>query len=204
MNIFGPKVLETIQSKYSGLLEVRSFDRSIYVTTGGLTQSGGLIKDIWEPVLKTLKPPNNRSWLILGLATGTAAKIIFRKYRPAQIIGVEIDPVMIAIGKKYFDLDQIPNLKILNIDAKDYLLKTKDRFDFVLVDLYLGDQCPRFVYSKRFLEKLKKVGKLVIINHLVYDDTKRHDAEKLIKLLSPIFKNVRLQRILTNVLIICE
>ena len=199
-SVFRPKVISEFKSRYSGQIQVKQDGTNRYVSVGNLTQSWGLVRDIWQPIIKKFGK-KDKSWLILGLAAGTVAKLI---PQPAKITGVEIDPVMLEIGRKYFDLDKIPNLKILNIDAKDYLLKTKDKFDFVLVDLYLGDQCPRFVYSKRFLEKLKKVGKLVIINHLVYDDIKRHGAEKLVKLLSPIFKNVRLQRILTNMLIICE
>ena len=199
-SVFRPKVISEFKSRYSGKIQVKQDGTNRYVSVGNLTQSWGLVRDIWQPIIKKFGK-KDKSWLILGLAAGTVAKLI---PQPAKITGVEIDPVMLEIGRKYFDLDKIPNLKILNIDAKDYLLKTKDKFDFVLVDLYLGDQCPRFVYSKRFLEKLKKVGKLVIINHLVYDDTKRRSAEKLIKLLSPRFKNIRLQRILTNVLIICE
>ena len=199
-SVFRPKVISEFKSRYSGQIQVKQDGTNRYVSVGNLTQSWGLVRDIWQPIIKKFGK-KDKSWLILGLAAGTVAKLI---PQPAKITGVEIDPVMLEIGRKYFDLDKIPNLKILNIDAKDYLLKTKDKFDFVLVDLYLGDQCPRFVYSKRFLEKLKKVGKLVIINHLVYDDTKRRSAEKLIKLLSPRFKNIRLRRILTYVLIICE
>ena len=94
---------------------------------------------------------------------------------------MEIDPVMLRIGRQYFDLDKIPNLKILNLDAKSYLLKTKDKFNVILIDLYLGDQVPEFVYSPKFLEKLGQLGQLVIFNHLFYDDAKRQKAEELIK-----------------------
>ena len=121
-----------------------------------------------------------------------------------RISGIEIDPVMIDIGRRYFDLDKIPNLKIINADANSWLPTTSPYFDYILVDLYLGDKVPDFVHTKKFLNKIRKFSKVAVFNHLVYDDTKRRSAEKLIKLLSPRFKNIRLQRILTNVLIICE
>lgn len=198
--MFGPKVIEEFNSKYSGKIQVRQGWGYKYVTTGNLTQSGGVVADIWKPVIKKFAL-KNKTWLILGLATGTVAKLI---PQPSQITGVEIDPLMLQIGKKYFGLDKITHLKILNVNAKDYVLKTKDQFDFVLVDLYFGDQVPEFVYSPKFLKKLKKVGKMVIINHLFFDEDKRHKAGELVKKLDSIFKNIHLLRVLTNTLIICS
>lgn len=200
--IFGSKILEKFQSKYSGELVVKKEFLDIYVSTGILTQSGGLIKDIWDPTLKKIKPLKNKSWLILGLATGTVAKIISQKYQPLKIIGVEIDPVMLDIGRKYFKLDEIPNLEIVNHDAREYVSDLE--FDYILVDLYLGDQPPKFLYSEKFLNKLNKLGKLVIINHLFYDQQKKEMAEKLIESLKKYFKDIRLSRVITNVMIICS
>lgn len=198
--MWGPKVIDEFDSKYSGKIQVRQAWGYKYVATGNLTQSGGVVADIWRPFLKKVSPFEAK-WLILGLGAGTAAKLI---PQPAQITGIEIDPVMIEIGKKYFDLDKIPNLKILNIDAKDYLPKTKDRFDFILVDLYLGDQPPSFLYSSKFLNKLAKLGKLVIINHLFYDEDKKRKAQALITSLNKYFQNIKLNHVLTNLMIICE
>jgi len=181
--MFGPKVIAEYDSKYSGKLFVKSDWGNKYVTTGYLTQSGGLINDLWNPILKKLSMNHElktMNCLILGLATGTVAKIINKKFKNAEMVGVEIDPVMIDIGKKYFDLDKIKNLKILNLDAKRYTLNAKEQFDLILVDLYLGDQPPGFLYSPKFLKELKKLGKLVIINHLFYDEDKKKAAQELI------------------------
>lgn len=202
-NMFGPKVIAEYDSKYSGKLFVKNDWGNKYVTTGYLTQSGGLINDLWSPVIKNLKFKNSNC-LILGLATGTVAKLINKKFKGAKIVGVEIDPVMIDIGKKYFDLDKIPNLEILNQDAKRYTLNAKERFDLILVDLYLGDQPPSFLYSPVFLNKLAKLGKLVIINHLFYDEDKKSKAQALITSLSKYFQNIKLNHVLTNLMIICE
>lgn len=136
--------------------------------------------------------------LILGLATGTLAKLINKKFKNAKLTGMEIDPAMIAIGKKYFDLDKIPNLKIVNKDAKNFV----GNFDVIFVDLYLGDKPPEFLYTDVFLKKLAKSGKTVVINHLFYDKDKKARAEYLIGKMSRYFKDIGLQRVLTNVIII--
>ncbi len=199
-SIFKPKVISEFKSLYNGQIQVKQDGTNRYVSVGNLTQSGGVVADVWRPILKKFSPFEAK-WLILGLGAGTVAKLI---PQPARITGVEIDPVMLAIGRKYFGLDKIPNLKILNIDAKDYLLKTNDQFDFVLVDLYLGDQCRTFVYTPRFLKDIKQLGHVAIFNHLFYDDAKHRKAEELVKKLKAIFPDIRLHRVLTNLMIICE
>jgi len=198
-----PKVLEEVDSKYSGRIRVVSNFSSRYLATGPLTQSGGLVKDVWDPVLKKFGR-KNKSWLILGLAGGTIAKIISGRLSPTGITGIEIDPLMIKLGKKYLELGKIPGLKIIIADAKDYLTTVIDHYDYILIDMYLGDRLPEFVYDVKFLKKLRQLGKLVIFNHLFYDDSKRQKAGELVTGLKDIFPKIFLMRKLTNLLIICE
>lgn len=196
-------IIEEFKSGYSKRLIVKKawdFGWHTYVTTGVLTQSGGLINDIWRPIVSSIKYQVS-SALILGLATGTVAKIINKKFKDAKIIGVEIDPAMIAIGKKYFDLDKIPNLEIVIKDANKYKF---EKVDLVLVDLYLGDTPPGFMYTDKFLKKIKRTCKIAVFNHLFYDSHKKAKAEELIKKLGKYFQNIKLQRVLTNIMIICE
>lgn len=195
-------IVEEFKSKYSKRLIVKKiwdWGWHYYVTTGVLTQSGGLIYDLWKPLISNLQSPIS-SCLILGLATGTLASIIAKKYKGVKVTGVEIDPVMIEIGKKYFVLDQIPNLKIVNKNAKEF----SGHYDVIFVDLYIGDQPPKFIYTDKFLRKIKKASKSAIFNHLFYDSKKKEKAEMLIKRLGKYYKNIKLQRVLTNVMIICE
>lgn len=192
--MFGTKVLEKFDSKYSGEVKVMQAWGYKYVATGFWTQSGGIIKELWQPVFKKVKFEKNKTWSILGLSTGTVAKLL---PSPAKIFGVEIDPIMIEIGKKYFDLNKIPNLEIICADAQKY----HPPADITLVDLYYGDQMPSFVYSDKFLKYLKN---LVIINHLYYTPDQKQNAEKLVKKLEKIFTQVELLRSLTNLLIICS
>ena len=206
-----PKVLEEAHSKYSGLLKVISGFGYKYISTGPLTQTGGIVKDVWEPVLKKYGE-TRKSWLILGLAGGTIAKIVSERFSPIEIVGVEIDPVMIQLGRKYLDLDKIAHLKVEVTDAKQYVHnlslkptpKSGSHFDYILVDMYLGDQLPSFVYDPKFLQKLKSSGSIVIFNHLFYDAPKKTLAHSLIEQLKTVFSDIQLSRQLTNLLIVCK
>lgn len=59
--------------------------------------------------------------LILGLGGGTEIHLISHQYPNTQFSAVEIDPEIIKLAKRYFDVDKIPNLEIVNEDAFEYL-----------------------------------------------------------------------------------
>lgn len=192
--MFGPKVLGEYTSKYSGKLTVNQVWPERYVSTGYWTQTGGIIKDVWRPVFKKLHPPKHKTWLVLGLAAGTVCRLI---PDPAKIVGVEIDPVMLDIGKKYFSLSKIKNLEIVNSDTQKYLKTHKFIFDYVLVDMYFGDQIPKFVYTAPF------PGKFVVFNHLFYSNIQKHRALSFVEKLKTRYSRVQTVRSITNLLIIC-
>ena len=100
-SIFSPQVIYEAQSQFCGSIQVVRTGNSVYVSTGGLTQSGGLVKNVWESVFKKISKTYNltsKSWLILGLGAGTAAQMISGRFQPKKITGVEIDPVIHGIG----------------------------------------------------------------------------------------------------------
>ena len=206
--LFKPVLLEEVYSKYSGNLKVYRGYGSVYVTTDGLTQSGGLIRDLWQSTFKKISPHQQRSWLVLGLAMGTVAQLIAKKYHPTAITGVDIDKTMLNLGRKYHNLHAIPNLTIINSDAQVYLKqKLYQKYDYILVDMYLGDQLPAFIYTDAFVSALRThltPDGIVVFNHLFYDDVKKKRAEELVYTVQKHFSQVVLHRALTNLLILCS
>lgn len=202
-NPFSPKIIASRQSKFSGQVNVCSDFGFKYISTGQLTQSGSLVKEVWEGVLKKTGRKNSR-WLVLGLCGGTIPALIAKKYAPTRLVGVEIDPVMVELGKVYLKLDQIAKLEIVLADANKYMATTKDEFDYILVDTYCGDQLPKFVYSQTFIKCLKAHGQTIIFNHLFYDDAKKFAAQSLVSTLQKFFPNIALTHKLTNLLITCS
>jgi spermidine synthase len=199
--MIGTKVLEERESKYNGHIKVsRSLGFGTYIQANGLTQSGGIVGVIWKPTLKKIKKqkPNITNCLILGLGGGTAAKYVRLFWPEAKITGVEIDPVMIELGKKYLGLDQI-ELKIKLTDAYDF---DSMGYDLVIVDLYNGDEFPKKFEETTFLEKIAK-NSLVVINRTYYGD-KRPDAVRFGLKLEKIFNKVEYFYPEANLMFICE
>ncbi len=199
------------------------------MSAGGLLQSGGVVANIWRKGIKIVASsqlPVARV-LILGLGCGTAAKLVSNKWPKAKIIGVEIDPVVIKLGKKYFNLDQIPNLKIICGEAIEYVASCQlpvankrskhsgrwplaagrwQLFNLILVDLYLGEKIPQKAESLTFLKNLKRaIGKdgIVIFNRLFWGKHKKR-AEEFVKKVEKVFTEVKLARTVANLLVICR
>ena len=176
--MLGTKVLEERTSKYNGKLRVvRTLGMGTYIQAEGLTQSGGIVTSIWKSTLKKLRTEEIKNCLILGLGGGTVAKIIKKYWPEAKITGVEIDPIMIELGKKYLGLEVD---KLIIEDARKFKI---GKYDLVIVDTYLGDK-----YVDLLSENLKK-SKLVIFNRLYYGD-KRPEAVRFGRKLEKIFFNV--------------
>lgn len=117
---FGYSVLETTQSSFNGRILVEEDllgHRRLVV--GGLTQSGKKVENLWKDAFVGFRICDLRfkSCLILGLGAGSAARLISMFYPKVKITGVEIDPEIIAFGKKYFELGRIPNLEVKIADA---------------------------------------------------------------------------------------
>lgn len=169
-----PRTVYKTESKISGEVEVKEQIGNYTLHVGGLIQSGGIIEGIWKKALKILQYSNGpifQNVLVLGLGGGTVVQLIKAHYPKAKITGIEIDPEIIKIGKKFFGLEKTENLKIINADAIKWAAGFQDsKFDLILVDLYIGGNFPEKVASDKFLKKLKKLlseeGR-IIFNRLI-------------------------------------
>ena len=209
-SFLGKQLIEKVNSPISG--EVRIFEvlGRPSMVVGGLEQSGAFIGGIWKKALKKLqnsKTPKLQisDVLILGLGGGTVAKLVNKFWPDAKIVGLEIDPVVIELGKKYFALDKIPNLEIITADACEWTGREKS-FDLVLVDLYVGDQVPEKAKTQEFLKRVKQLltpGGFAIFNRLFYKEKKK-ETEVFIKKLEKIFPRFSFVRTPSNLLIFVQ
>lgn len=210
-----------VYSPINGQIKVIKYFGNISLQVDNLTQSGGLLKNIWNSGLQelnnlTIKQPASpagrfNNVLVLGVGGGTVIQLIEKYFPNAKITGIEIDPEMIELGRKYLNLSENSNLKIIIADAiswvnKKYHSSNHGTFDLILVDLYIGNQSPRALINKEFLEKLKTLLSnhgIVIFNRLRNRETKE-EIDKFIKKLKTIYPEVSIKKPLVNYLIICR
>jgi spermidine synthase len=64
--------------------------------------------------------------VLVLVAGGSVIKTLVHKIKfKGKIIGVEIDPHIIAIANQYFKLDEVEQLEIVIDDAFEFVLKQK-------------------------------------------------------------------------------
>ena len=147
ISYFIPQTIYKTHSSFNGEIRVNKYWGKYSMLVGGISQSGGLVKNIWEKGISEAKKrvENIDNVLVLGLGCGTVGEIINKELPDARIIGIEIDPTVIDIGKKYFKLSHLNNLEIIIGDAEKKLDDLpNNEFDLILIDLYQGKKNPEF------------------------------------------------------------
>jgi spermidine synthase len=93
--------------------------------------------------------------LVLGVAGGSVIKTIVDEIKFKGIItGVEIDSEIIKIANKYFKLNEIEQLEIVIDDAFEFVLKTKKKYDLIIIDVFQDSTMPNFLFESFFTDRI--------------------------------------------------
>jgi spermidine synthase len=95
---------------------------------------------VWDALaagITALPRQRRRSVLLLGLGGGSAARVVRALAPRARIVGVEIDPSVVRLARRWFDLDAL-GIEVVVEDARAYLERCRRRFDAVLEDVFVG------------------------------------------------------------------
>jgi predicted membrane-bound spermidine synthase len=102
---------------------------------------------------------------IVGLAAGTTAKEVAAAFPNVQIDGIEIDPVIVEVGQKYFAMNE-PNLNIILQDGRWALSHSSKKYDIISIDAYRPPYIPPSLTTREFFQivhdHLKPDGVMVI------------------------------------------
>ena len=102
----------------------------------GSEVTGSVWDAIAAPVL-ALPEKRRKEILILGVAGGSAARVVRAIAPDAHITGVELFQDVIDAAREHFDLDAL-KLDLVIADALDFLQDDKRRFDLILEDIFVG------------------------------------------------------------------
>jgi spermidine synthase len=122
-----------------------------------------------------------RTLLDLGLAGGTIVQEFRAQKATVAITGVEIDPVVLDLGRRHFGLEGA-NLTAVEEDARTFLARTRSRFDGVAVDVFRGPHVPFHCATREFFVLVKErldAGGAVMMNVAVLSDRDRALTELL-------------------------
>ncbi len=97
-------------------------------------------RSVWDALaapLLLLPKARRRSLLLLGLGGGSVARIARALAPHARIVGVEIDPEVVRMARRWFDLDAL-DVEVVVDDANAFLARDRRHFDAILDDLFVG------------------------------------------------------------------
>lgn len=205
----GRQILEVATSPFNGeLAVVKELAWGIHITAGGITQSGGIAQDIWKTVFRRFGQSDFKKVLIVGLGGGGIAKLVSKNWPEASIVAVEIDPVIIDLGKKYLGLDKI-KVKTHLGDGYAFcesLIKKDQKFDLICIDTYVGQEFPKKFESEKFsnlVAKLLSKNGIAIFNRLYYQE-KVIQAHEFQKTLEKVFASVEAVKPEANIMFVCK
>ncbi len=127
----------------------------------------------WDALLSlpNLSPAERPRVLILGLAVGSVARgmIESRPEGALSVVGVELDPDVVDLGRQYFSLKRLGNKIEVHVeDARTYLVRGTEKFDFILLDVYANQRyVPPHLVTDEFFALAKahlNAGGLLVAN----------------------------------------
>jgi spermidine synthase len=91
-----------------------------------------------------------RSVAILGNAGGTTARALGTFYPAARVDGVELDPAVSRVGRRWFGMGENPRLTVYDEDARPFLRRIDRRYDLIVVDAYHQPYVPFYLATREF------------------------------------------------------
>jgi spermidine synthase len=122
--------------------------------------------------------------LVLGVAGGSVIKTLVDEIKfKGKITGVEIDSDIITVANKYFALDKIPQLDIVIEDAFEFVLKTKNKYDLIIIDVFQDTTMPNFLFETFFINRvcfLLRSRGFILFNTMLLNETQNIRNQKYV------------------------
>ncbi|WP_313807454.1 fused MFS/spermidine synthase [Flavobacterium sp.] len=112
--------------------------------------------------------------LVLGVAGGSVIKTLVDEIKfKGKITGVELDAKVIEIANQYFQLNEIPNLEIVIDDAFEYVLRTREKYDLIIIDIFQDTKMPNFLFEDFFINRINfllKINGFILFNTMTLNE----------------------------------
>lgn len=122
--------------------------------------------------------------LVLGVAGGSVIKTLVEEIKfKGKITGVEIDPEIINIADAYFQLNEVKNLTIIIDDAFEYVLKTRKKYDLIIIDVFQDTTMPNFLFEPFFTNRvctLLKSRGFILFNTMLLNEKQNQRNRKYV------------------------
>ncbi len=177
-----PVKIHQKKSVYSKNLEVTWNNGYLVLDSENTNYSYGSLQRVLKKGLKYIgydRIRNFQSVLVLGVAGGSVIETLKKEIKfEGQITGVEIDPVVVELAKKYFGLGKYNNVSIVIDDAFEFVLKSKEKYDLIIIDIFQDTTMPNFLFEDFFINRINfllKVNGFILFNTMILN---KNDSER--------------------------
>lgn len=158
LSYFLPKIIYKTSSKVNETLEVSYINGKLVLDSKNSNYSYGNLQKVLKKGLQKIgKEQINQfqNTLILGLGAGCVIETLIEEFNYQQrITGIELDDKVIKIAQDYFKINRFKNLDLIQYNAFDYVLETKKKFDFIIIDIFQDSKMPSFLFETFFINRI--------------------------------------------------
>jgi spermidine synthase len=151
-----PVTIKNYSSPYSGELYIRYFLGKKVLDCKHTNYSFGGLQKVLKRALELLPfNPDTKKILILGLGAGSVVATIRKQHsKTAHVTGVEIDATILQIAREEFGIVENSLTKLVQEDAIVFMANNADRYDLIIIDLFIVDTIPEAALEAPFLKQL--------------------------------------------------
>jgi spermidine synthase len=121
-----------------------------------------------------------RNLAMIGYAGGTVGRAYGSFWPQVRIQGIELDPQVTAVGRRYFGLASNPRVSVATADGRVYLETHDTRYDAIFLDAFQQPYIPFYLTTQEFWslasDRLKARGMVMAnIGRIPDDDSLARD-----------------------------
>lgn len=153
-------ITRKIKSLHNGYLELTVVNGRTVLDTNNANYSYGSLQRVLKFSLEHTDVSHAENVLLLGLGGGCVLKTLWDEFNyKGKVTAVDIDPVVITIAEKDFGILPDGKTKIICADASDFVKEDIDKFDLIIIDLFIDNIVPeKFLQQEFWKDVLKKVN----------------------------------------------
>lgn len=145
-------------SEINGTLEITYINGKKVLDTENANYSYGSLQKILEIGLTKVDLKSVENLLLLGMGGGSIIHSLRNTFEYTKnIVAVEIDPTIIKLAKDEFGVSASKNLQIIEDDAFQYVKTSKEKFQLIIIDLFIDINVPPIFLGKEFCENVSSL-----------------------------------------------
>ncbi|HVM68314.1 MAG TPA: fused MFS/spermidine synthase [Gaiellaceae bacterium] len=155
----GYEILYAKDTQYHRVAVVED-DVARYLRFDNSFQSGMFVDDPYETRfaysdylhLGLAYRPESKRVLFVGLGGGSAPKRMWRDFPALRIDAVEIDPEVVDVAYRFFELPRDDRLQVTAQDGRRFLAQNEGPWDVIALDAFYADSIPFHLATREFLQ----------------------------------------------------